>query len=77
MLGELTFRKTYGAFCELAAYDWLARAGVDFTPQVQMAPTDVLNSNGSTLDGKFARVGNSAVYFDVKGFGFHAHKIKF
>lgn len=34
LLGELTFRKTYGAFSEMAAYDWMAQAGVDFTPQV-------------------------------------------
>jgi hypothetical protein len=39
LLGELTFRKTYGAFSEMAAYDWMAQAGIDFTPQVVPAVT--------------------------------------
>jgi hypothetical protein len=76
MLGELTFGNTYGAFSELAAYKWLTHAGVDFTPQVPMAPSDVLNPNGSIIDGKMMLPEKMQVFFDIKGFGFHAHKIK-
>ena len=43
LIGELTFRKTYGAFCELLAYKWLGDAGVDFTAQVPMTSAEVLN----------------------------------
>jgi hypothetical protein len=76
LLGEVIFRNTYGAFSELAAYKWLADAGVDFTPQVTMPASDVLNPNGSIIDGKIALSKNKTVFFDIKGFGFHAHKIK-
>ncbi len=76
MLGELTSRtKTYGAFCELAAYDRLTRAGLTPTPQIAMTAAEVLNSNGSILDGNLM-LGNKIVFFDIKAFGFHAHKIK-
>jgi hypothetical protein len=34
LLGELTFRNTYGAFSELVAYKWFGDAKVDFTPQL-------------------------------------------
>lgn len=63
---NLINRHTYGAFAELAAYDWLARCNVRITPQVEMSPSDVLAMNGSTLDGKITHCG---VYFDVKAFG--------
>ena len=76
LLGELTFRNTYGAFSELVAYKWLGDAKVDFTPQVPMTAADVLNPNGSIIDGRMILAGEKPVFFDVKGFGFHAHKIK-
>jgi hypothetical protein len=75
LLGELTFRKTYGAFSEMAAYDWMARAGIDFTPQVVLGPADVVNPNGSTLDGSF-QANSRTVFFDIKGFGFVDHKVE-
>jgi hypothetical protein len=76
LIGELTSRKTYGAFCELLAYKWLGDAGVDFTAQVAMTSAEVLNKNGSTIDGKMTLANGKTVCFDVKGFGFVAHKIK-
>lgn len=75
LLDELTSRKAYGAFSELAAYDWLERACVSFTPQVSVGPSEVLNPNGSTLDGVMDLAGQK-IYFDVKGFGFIDHKLK-
>src|ERR1700730_13201319 len=76
LVGELTFRNTYGAFSELVAYKWLGDAEIDFTPQVPMTASDVLNSNGSIIDGQIILANNKRVFFDIKGFGFHAHKIK-
>jgi hypothetical protein len=76
LLGELTDRKTYGAFSELMAYKWLGDAGLVFTAQVPMASADVLNPNGSTIDGTMVPAGGKTVAFDVKGFGFIEHKIK-
>jgi hypothetical protein len=52
IIGELTFRNTYGAFSELVAYKWLNDAKIDFTPQVLMTASDVLNPNGSIIDGQ-------------------------
>lgn len=74
LLGELTFHKTYGAFSEMAAYDWMAQSGIDFTPQVALRPADVVNPNGSTLDGKLLANGKT-VFFDIKAFGFVEHLI--
>lgn len=76
LVGELTFRKTYGAFSELVAYKWLGDAKVDFTAQVPMTKAEVLNPNGSTIDGQMMLAGAKTACFDVKGFGFVAHKIK-
>jgi hypothetical protein len=76
IIGELTFRNTYGAFSELVAYKWLNDAKIDFTPQVLMTASDVLNPNGSIIDGQMILAKNKPVSFDIKGFGFHAHKIK-
>ncbi|KJC60073.1 hypothetical protein UP10_15510 [Bradyrhizobium sp. LTSPM299] len=76
LLGELTFRKTYGAFSEVMAYKWFGDAGVDFVAQVPLTKTDVVNFNGSTLDGQVSLAGETKAYFDVKGFGFVAHKLK-
>jgi hypothetical protein len=74
LLGELSFQKTYGAFSEMAAYDWMDQAGINFTPQVALGAADVVNPNGSILDGSLT-VNGKTVYFDIKGFGFVDHKI--
>jgi hypothetical protein len=63
-------KTTYGAFAELAAYEWLNRCYVQFDAQVRLTPTDVLGLNGSTLDGKI-KFGPYPYYFDVKAFGFN------
>jgi hypothetical protein len=76
LLGELTFRKTYGAFSELMAYKWFGDARVPFAGQVPATKLDVVNPNGSTLDGEVELADGATSYFDVKGFGFIAHKIK-
>lgn len=76
LLGELTFRKTYGAFSELIAYKWFGDAGVSFSGQVPATKLEVVNPNGSTLDGEVTLADGAMSYFDVKGFGFIAHKIK-
>ncbi len=74
LLGELTFRKTYGAYSELAAYDWLSVNGIPFTTQRRMTAADVVNPNGSTIDGQMTLNGK-VVNFDIKGFGFLEHKL--
>jgi hypothetical protein len=66
LLGNLINRNTFGAFAELAAYDWLTRCYVKIATQVTMDSSDVLATNGSTLDGK---IEHGSVYFDVKAFG--------
>jgi hypothetical protein len=57
---------TYSAFAELAAYEWLARCNVIIETRVTMTASEVLATNGSTLDGKITHCG---IYFDVKAFG--------
>jgi hypothetical protein len=60
----------YGQLCEFAVYDWLNRNNASFRVQIAAGAQDVLNPNGSDLDGVFdAR----NVHFDVKGFGFEAY----
>ena len=41
-----------------------------------MTAFDVLNPNGSIIDGRMILANNKAVFFDIKGFGFHAHKMR-
>jgi hypothetical protein len=41
-----------------------------------MTSAGVLNLNGSALDGKMTLPTGQLVYFDIKGFGFQAHKIE-
>jgi hypothetical protein len=67
LLREVIYRNTYGAFAELAAYEWLARCHVRFEPQVPLSNIEVLGANGSTLDGKLF----GGPFFDIKAFGFH------
>lgn len=66
LLHNLIRRNTYGAFAEIAAYDWLTRCYVRIATQVAMNSSDVLATNGSTLDGKIEYGGT---YFEVKAFG--------
>jgi hypothetical protein len=66
LLCNLIERQTYGAFAELAAYDWLTRSHVAIATQVAMTSSDVLATKGSALDGKIEHAGT---YFDVKAFG--------
>jgi hypothetical protein len=68
LLRKLIQRGTYGAFAELAAYDWLTRCDVKFTTQVPLTASDVLASNGSILDGK---MDYSGFCFEAKSFGFN------
>lgn len=68
---DLTSRNTYGAFSELAAYGLLIDSDIEFDIQRPMNGTDILNPNGSDLDGVL-QIGDS-VYFDVKSFGLHEY----
>jgi hypothetical protein len=70
LLRDLIEGQTYGAFAELAAYEWLIRCHVTIATQVRMTPSDVLGTQGSTLDGKIDEIG---AYFDVKAFGFNGY----
>lgn len=71
LLTDLTSRNTYGTFSELAAYGLLLDTDIPFDIQIPMTGKDILNPNGSDLDGAL-QIGNT-VYFDVKAFGFHEH----
>jgi hypothetical protein len=68
LLKEMVTRNTYGAFSELAGYDWLVRSHVKIKTRVELSATDVLGTNGSILDGKFEYIDT---YFDIKAFGLH------
>lgn len=72
---DLTSRNTYGAFSELSVYLWLLDNKIPFEPQAAMTGADILNPNGSDLDGKLT-LHSGAVYFDVKGFGFRENLIR-
>ncbi|MGY3236661.1 hypothetical protein ACVMAJ_003551 [Bradyrhizobium sp. USDA 4448] len=71
MVTDLLSQKNhYGQLCEFAVYDWLARHDAGYTVQVAQTGADVLNPNGTDLDGMFE--GRDA-YFDIKGFGFESY----
>jgi hypothetical protein len=77
LLGDLTSdrnRTTYGTFSELAAYGALANAELKFDIQVPMAGREILNPNGSDLDGLLHL--NNDVLFDVKGFGLQEYLVE-
>ena len=77
LLGDLTTdrsRTTYGAFSELAAYGAFARAGLPIRIQVPMSGHQILNPNGSDLDGEVEL--NNCILFDVKGFGLQDYLIE-
>jgi hypothetical protein len=67
LVTDLTLgRNTGGAVSELLAYLWLVDHQIPF--QIQVSSNNVLNPNGSELDGKITVL--SDVFFDIKTFGF-------
>ena len=71
LLKGLLNRKTMvGAFCELAAYDWLMRYDFGVKIQISLDKNSVLGKSGSIVDGQLSLLSGQA-YFDVKSFGFH------
>lgn len=72
LLTDLTARNTYGAFSELAAYIWFLDRGVPFDIQIPRSGSQILNPNGSDIDGCLT-IG-LPVLFDVKAFGFQEYQ---
>jgi hypothetical protein len=70
LLDVLNDSSFYRGFPELATYGWLERHSMWFNPQIKVDHPDVLNPNGSTLDGVLALY-NTA--FDIKSFGLGAY----
>lgn len=70
---DLTSQNTYGTFSELSAYRFLQIGKHKFDIQVRMDGSQVLNANGSDLDG-IVRLPEE-IYFDIKGFGFLDHLV--
>jgi hypothetical protein len=66
----LSVANFYGQLCEFGVYDWLQRHEAAFDPQVHLAGEDVLNPNGTDLDGRFKY---RSVFFDIKAMGFQAY----
>lgn len=71
---DLTSRNTYGTFCELSAYAFLLEGNHDFNIQAPVTGADILNPNGSDLDG-LLRLPPEEAFFDIKAFGFHEHLV--
>lgn len=71
---DLTSRNTYGTFSELAAYGMLLRYELPFSIQIPASARDILNPNGSDLDGRINLP--DAILFDVKAFGLQTHRIE-
>ncbi len=72
-LKDLTSRNTYGTFSELSAYAFLLKGGLPFEIQIPLTGADILNPNGSDIDGCLHL--SEDVLFDVKGFGFHEYLV--
>jgi hypothetical protein len=70
---DLTSRNTYGTFSELSAYAFLVKGAIRFDIQIPVTGADILNPNGSDIDGLMFL--NEDVLFDVKGFGFHEYLV--
>jgi hypothetical protein len=70
LLANVIRGNTYGAFAELAGYEWIMRCQVRFQAHTLLAASDVLGTGGSTLDG---RIEHGGIYFDIKAFGFHGY----
>jgi hypothetical protein len=73
LVGELIGRNAFGAFSELAVSAFLLDGDLFFELQMPTSMSDVLNPNGSKLDGSFRLFQDIA--FDVKSFGFHEHLV--
>ncbi len=67
-------KTTYGTASELLTYLWLMDHRVPFEIQVPMTGADILNPNGSDLDGKLTV--SSDVFFDIKAFGFQERLVE-
>jgi hypothetical protein len=61
-------RNTYGTTSELLAYLWFIDHKVPFEIQIPVTGAQILNPQGSELDGNLTALSN--VFFDIKGFGF-------
>jgi hypothetical protein len=70
LLANVIRGNTYGAFAELAGYEWIMRCQVRFQAHTLLAASDVLGTGGSTLEG---RIEHGGIYFDIKAFGFHGY----
>jgi hypothetical protein len=68
--GLLTSRSFYGTLCEVASYGWLQKAGVDFRIQVARSGSEVLNANGTDVDGTIPLLD---LDFDIKAFGLEVY----
>lgn len=66
-------RHTYGAFCELGAHAFLLEGDHEFDIQVPVTGADILNPNGSDLDGLLRLP--EEVLFDAKAFGFNEYLV--
>lgn len=75
LLINLICNGTVGAFCELAAYDWLIQNSFGVKIQTALSVGEVLGKEGSVLDGQVSLLYNHA-YFDVKSFGFNGQMAK-
>ena len=66
----LITRSFYGSVCEVASYGWLQRAKVKFHVQVPRSGTEVLNPNGTEVDGTIPFLD---IDFDIKAFGLEVY----
>lgn len=73
LLVNLVGNNTYGAFSELAGYGKLLDAHIPFRIQESVGNNEILNPNGSILDGIFT-IGDD-VFFDIKSFGLQEHLV--
>jgi hypothetical protein len=73
VLTDMTSRNTYGSFSELAAYGTLIDHKVPFAVQIPATAKDILNPNGSDLDGRIEL--SVGLLFDVKAFGLQEHLV--
>jgi len=70
LLANVIRGNTYGAFAELAGYEWIIRCQVRFQTHTLLTASDVLGTGGSTLDG---RIEHGGIFFEIKAFGFHGY----
>ncbi|WP_026381964.1 hypothetical protein [Afifella pfennigii] len=72
-LTDLTSRNVYGTFSELAVYGTLLDYGLPFEVQIAATAKDILNPNGSDLDGRLDLP--APILFDIKAFGLQEHLV--